>query len=164
MFHLCHYTYIWKIKWAFLGFPFRNRASISKWSFDFKIEFRFRKRSSISKSSFAFKMELRFENGASISKWSFDFKMELRFGNEASIWKWSFDFEIELRFRNGISISKWSFDFEMENGTAVLKSKTFSICLHVTTWKNASRAIEESLTKRIGKWRTACDTWERGVY
>ena len=34
-------------------------ASISKWSFDFKIE-------------------LRFRNGTSISKWGFDFKIKLR--------------------------------------------------------------------------------------
>ena len=119
---------------------------------------------SISKSNFDFEIELRFRNGASISKWGFNFEIELRFQNGASILKWSFDFEMEFRFQNRASISKWCFDFEMENGTAVLKSKTLLICLQVTTWKNASQAIEESLTERIGKWRTTCGTWERGVY
>ena len=52
---------------------------------------------SISKSSFDFKIELRFQNGASISKSNFDFEIELQFQNG----KWSFDFKIELRFRNG---------------------------------------------------------------
>ena len=95
VFHLCHYTYMWKTNWTFLGLPFRNGAWISKWSFNFK-------------------MELRFQNGTSIWKWIFDFEMELRFGNGASISKWSFDFKIKLRFRNGASILKWLFDFEME--------------------------------------------------
>ena len=134
---MCHYTYMWKINWAFFGLPFQNRTSISEWSFDFK-------------------MELRFRNEALISKSSFDFKMGLQFPNGGSILKWSFDFEMELRFQNRASISKCCFDFEMENGTVVLKSKTLLICLQVTTWKNASRAIEESLTERIGKWRTTC--------
>ena len=109
---------------------------------------------SISKSSFDFEMELRFQNRASISKWSFDFKIELWFRNRASISKW----KMELRFQNRASISKW------KNRNSVLKSKTLLICLHVTTWKNASRTIEESLTERIRKWWTACGTWERGVY
>ena len=95
-------------------------ASISKCSFDFKIELRFRNWTSISngaficKSSFDFEMEHRFRNGASISKSNFDFEMELRFRNKPSISKWSFDFEIELRFQNAASISKWSFDFNLK--------------------------------------------------
>ena len=67
---------------------FQNRASISKWSFDFKLELRF-------------EMELRFQNRASISKprasiskWSFNFKIELSFQNQ------------EIQSRNGASISK----------------------------------------------------------
>ena len=72
----------------------------------FQMELRFPNRASISKSSFDFKMEVRFQNG----KWSFDFEMELGFQNGASISKWSLDFKMELRFQNG----KWSFDFKIE--------------------------------------------------
>ena len=99
---------------------FRNGAPISKSRFDFGIELRFQNWTSISngaficKSSFDFEMEHRFRNGASISKSNFDFEMELRFRNKPSISKWSFDFEIELRFQNAASISKWSFDFNLK--------------------------------------------------
>ena len=114
VFHLCHYTYMWKTNWTFLGLPFRNGAWISKWSFNFKMELRFQNRASISKWNFDLEMDLRFRNGASIWKWSFDFEMELRFQNQASISKWSFDFEMALRFRNGASISKSSFNCNLK--------------------------------------------------
>ena len=91
VFHLCHYTYMWKINWAFFWLPFQNRTSISKWSFDFGMELRFQNRVSISKWSFDFEMELRFRNGTSISKSSFHFKMVLWFWNG----KWNCGFKIE---------------------------------------------------------------------
>ena len=120
VFHLCHYMYIWKINWTFLGLPFRNGISISKSNFDFKMELWFQNGDSISKSSLDFKvdlwfqMELWFWNQASISKWSFNFEIELRCRNEASMSKSSFDFQIEVRFQNKASISKWCFDFEIK--------------------------------------------------
>ena len=100
---------------------FRNEASISIWSFEFKMELqfwnwelRFQNGALILKWSYDFKTKLWFQNGPSISKSRFNFEMELRFQNGALILKWSFDLKIELRFRNEAPISKSSFDFEME--------------------------------------------------
>ena len=137
---------------------FGKGPSISKWCFDFTIEHQFRNGAAISKWCFDFEMEVRFRNGASISKWRFDFEIKLSSRIGASILKCNFQFEIWLRSGNGVSISK------SKNRTSVLKSKTLLICVHVTTWKNASRIIQESLTKRTGQLGTACDTWQRGIY
>ena len=60
VFHLRHHTHISKINLNIFG------ASISKWSFNFKIE-------------------LLFWNGTQISKWSFDFEVDLRSQNQTSI-------------------------------------------------------------------------------
>ena len=139
VFHFCHYTYMWKINWAFFGLPFQNWASISKSSFDFKMEYgaSISNRASISKWSFDFKIEHQFQNGASISKWGFDFKME----KGASISKSSFNFEMELRFQNRASISKSNFDFKMEKGASISKwSFDFEI-FHVTFWTEKRHVI-----------------------